>query len=112
MLTTIPVSAGAALLRRLLRGQLARRRPRRAARDAVDDLLRDGLEGLGDVDVGLGGRLDEADVVFRGERLALLRRYLSSALVVALEGNLMGVRRRAVSRRRSNHGPSRSYELS
>ena len=63
MLTTIPVSAGAALLRRLLRGQLARRRPRRAARDAVDDLLRDGLEGLGHVDVGLGRRLDEPHVV-------------------------------------------------
>ena len=72
MLTTIPVSAGAALLRRLLRGQLARRRPRRAARDAVDDLLRDGLEGLGHVDVGLGRGLDEAHVVLGGERLKLL----------------------------------------
>ena len=80
----LPVSAGAALLRRLLRGQLARRRPRHAARDAVDDLLRDGLEGLRDVDVGLGRRLDEAHVVLGGERLALLRRHLARALVVAL----------------------------
>ena len=75
----LPVSAGAALLRRLLRGQLARRRPRRAARDAVDDLLRDGLEGLGHVDVGLGRRLDEAHVVLGGERLALLQRKLATA---------------------------------
>ena len=74
----LPASAGAALLRRLLRGQLARRRPRRAARDAVDDLLRDGLEGLRDVDVGLGRGLDEADVVLGRERLALLGRDLPS----------------------------------